>query len=158
MQIKKTTKTKELDIDLQLDADDNPEREESLASAFLEADTKDFDGIKLRPITLGTMAIMQRAKLRLLVGDTSNMLSDVAAFILIHDEDSLLARKAIYAGNGEFEELIFQFLDTLENAESKLTEFAPNITKMFEDYSRTQTQTIGAQSQGHKKKYGSRVS
>jgi hypothetical protein len=155
MPVKTRTETKTIDHDLVFDPDDNPEREESLARAFVEHDSLTFDGLPLRPVTAGTIMLMQRANNRLLLGDTSNVMADAAGFILIHTEDNKPARRAIFGGS--FDDYLFEFLDSLEHAQSKLMGFAPTIARMMEDYANSQTQSLSTESNAFKKKSGRRI-
>jgi hypothetical protein len=51
--------------------------------------------------------------------------------------------------------MIFEFLDELDGAHSKLLKFAPTIARMVEDYVKTQTQSISGEPV--KKKSGRRT-
>jgi hypothetical protein len=154
MPIKNKTQSKDLEVaaDILLDPEDQ-ERDDALQRAFIEHDILEFDGIPLRPFTLGTLTLLQQSGNRLLVNDTSNSIADTAGFILIHEEDNRAARKAIK--NGEFEDMIFEFLDQLENGQTKLKNFIPTIARMVEDYTKTQTQDISGEPV--KKKSGRRT-
>jgi hypothetical protein len=154
MPIKNKTQSKELEVtaDILLDPEDQ-ERDDALERAFLEHDTLEFDGIPLRPVTAGTWMLLERSKNRLLVGDVSNAIADTAGFILIHEEDNKAARQAIFSG--QFDEMVFEFLDELTNAHTKLAGFAPTIARMVEDYTKTQTQDISGEPV--KKKSGRRT-
>jgi len=157
MSIRKRTETKaiERDIDLAPDPDDEG-RNEALESGLLDV-TPQFDGMDLRPVSAGTVNLMQRSGNRLFYGDTSNALADVAAFVLIHNEEtSLDARRAIYAKDDSFDEMIFQFLDE-PGIQQKITDFTPVISAMMEEYVKTQTVAMGTGTAGAGKKSGPRT-
>jgi hypothetical protein len=157
MSIRKRTETKpiERDIDLAPDPDDEG-RNDALEKGLLDV-TPQFDGMDLRPVSAGTVNLMQRSGNRLFYGDTSNALADVAAFVLIHNEEtSLDARRAIYAKDDSFDEMIFQFLDE-PGIQQKITDFTPTISAMMEDYVKTQTVAMGTGTAGAGKKSGPRI-
>jgi hypothetical protein len=154
MPLKNKTEKKELEInaDILLDPEDQ-DRTDAIERSFLEHDALEFEGIPLRPVTAGTWMLLERSKNRLLLGDVSNAIADTAAFVLIHEEDNRAARASIFAG--KFDEMIFEFLDELDGAHSKLLQFAPTIARMVEDYVKTQTQSISGEPV--KKKSGRRT-
>jgi hypothetical protein len=155
MKTRKRTETTpiERDPDLMPDPDDEG-REEALERGFLEG--PNFDGDPLRPVSAGTVMLMQRSGNRLFHGDTSNALADVAAFVLIHSSGvGREARRAIYAGDNTFDEMVFEFLDE-PGIEGKIAAFTPTITAMMEDYQKTQTVAIGG-GEGAGKKSGRRI-
>jgi hypothetical protein len=157
MSIKKRTETKpiERDIDLAPDPDDEG-RNDALEKGLLDV-TPQFDGMDLRPVSAGTVNLMQRSGNRLFYGDTTNALADVAAFVLIHNEEtSLDARRAIYAKDDSFDEMIFQFLDE-PGIQQKITDFTPTISAMMEEYVKTQTVAMGTGTAGAGKKSGRRI-
>jgi pyruvate dehydrogenase complex dehydrogenase (E1) component len=157
MSIKRRTETKtiERDIDLAPDPDDEG-RNEALESGLLDV-TPQFDGMDLRPVSAGTVMLMQRSGNKLFYGDTSNALADVAAFVLIHSElTSHDARRAIYAKDDSFDEMVFQFLDE-PGIQQKITDFTPVISQMMEDYVKTQTVAMGTGTAGAGKKSGRRT-
>jgi hypothetical protein len=157
MSIRKRTETKpiERDIDLAPDPDDEG-RNDALEKGLLDV-TPQFDGMDLRPVSAGTVNLMQRSGNQLFYGDTSNALADVAAFVLIHNEEtSLDARRAIYAKDDSFDEMIFQFLDE-PGIQQKITDFTPTISAMMEEYVKTQTVAMGTGQAGAGKKSGPRI-
>jgi hypothetical protein len=157
MSIRKRTETKaiERDIDLAPDPDDD-DRTQALEKGLLDV-MPQFDGMSLRPVSAGTVNLMQRSGNRLFYGDTSNALADVAAFVLIHNEEtSLDARRAIYAKDDSFDEMIFQFLDE-PGIQQKITDFTPVISAMMEEYVKTQTVAMGTGTAGAGKKSGRRI-
>jgi hypothetical protein len=153
MPVIKKTETKYLDPDIELDPEDK-ERDEALERAFVEHDSLSFDGVHLRPVSAGTIMLLQRSKNRLLMGDTSNVIADAAAFVLIHAEDNSATRQAIF--RNELDELVYQFLDETEDAQKKLMEFSPVIARMMQDYLKTQTTSLESGA-GLKKKSGRRT-
>jgi hypothetical protein len=157
MSIKRRTETKpiERDIDLAPDPDDD-DRTQALEKGLLDV-TPQFDGMDLRPVSAGTVNLMQRSGNQLFYGDTSNALADVAAFVLIHNEEtSRDARRAIYAKDFSFDEMVFQFLDE-PGIQQKITDFTPVISQMMEDYVKTQTVAMGTGTAGAGKKSGPRI-
>lgn len=144
----KRTETKELDVDFIDDPSEEgkEEREAALGRAFTQHDTLEFDGMELRPITGGTMDLMAQANCRMFHGDQTRLLRDCAAFILLHQADTGLSRRArriLYADPLDFEEEIFQFLDKPGIVE-KITEFAPVLSKMMADFTGTQTTALAS--------------
>ena len=157
MSIRKRTETKpiEHDFDRAPDPDDD-DRTQALEKGLLDV-TPQFDGMDLRPVSAGTVMLMQRSGNRLFYGDTSNALADVAAFVLIHNEEtSREARRAIYANDTSFDEMVFQFLDDV-GIQQKITDFTPVISAMMEEYVKTQTVALGAGMEGGGKKSGHRI-
>jgi len=157
MSIRKRTETKpiERDIDLAPDPDDD-DRTQALEKGLLDV-TPQFDGMDLRPVSAGTVMLMQRSGNRLFYGDTTNALADVAAFVLIHNEEtSREARRAIYANDTSFDEMVFQFLDDV-GIQQKITDFTPVISAMMEEYVKTQTVAMGTGTAGAGKKSGRRT-
>jgi hypothetical protein len=154
-------KTKKVETSVDLDMLPEPEdtdRNDALERGFLEHDTIQFDGELLNPICAGTLSLLQRTNNGFLRGDTSRSLEDSAAFVLIHQKDNIAVRRAIYAGyKGEFEEIVFEYLHTLPDAQGKLTGFADTISRMFEDYTKTLTSPMSGGGDVVKKNYGART-
>jgi hypothetical protein len=151
-------KTKKVETSVDLDMLPEPEdtdRNDALERGFLEHDTIQFDGESLRPVSAGTLALLQRTNNGFLRGDTSRALEDAAGFVLIHRETNAGVRRAIYAN--EFEDLVFEYLDTLPGAQDKLTGFADTISRMFEDYTRALTTPLSGGGDVAKKNYGART-
>jgi hypothetical protein len=157
MSIKRRTETKpiERDIDLAPDPDDD-ERTQALSRGLLTP-TLEFDGMELHPFSAGTHDLLQVVSLRLLAGDTSRVLHDIGAFILVHaDETRKDARRAIYQNPDDFEDMVFEFLDQ-PGMMKKLTEFQPTLIQMMEDFQKTETISMGTGTAGAGKKSGHRI-
>jgi hypothetical protein len=144
MSLRKRTETKAIEPDIDLAPDPDDEGRDIALERGLVAGTPQFDGMALRPVSAGTIMLMQRSGNRLFYGDASNALADVAAFVLIHSETfGQDARRAIYKADTSFDELVFQFLDE-PGIQQKITEFSPIISAMMEDYAKTQTVSLGS--------------
>jgi hypothetical protein len=156
MSIRKRTETKpiEQDIDLAPDPDDNRD----LALERSLADSVSFDGLPLRSVSAGTIALLQRSGNKLFFGDTSNFLCDIAGFIILHSDPFFAAeaRKAIYRNDGSFDEMVFEFLDQ-PGIQEKITAFSPTLKQMLDDYTSTQTVSLGGGTGDAPKKSGSRT-
>jgi len=159
MSIRTRTETKKLepqiDPDLLGDPDDDDDRETALENAFLGS--QEFDGVEMRPVTIGSLTLLQRAGNKLFFGDASNSIFDVGAFVLIHGEDTAHeARRAIINGGGIFDEMVYDFLDR-PGMQRKIISFQPVIESMLAEYTKTETIEIGS-GEGAKKKRGNRAS
>jgi hypothetical protein len=156
MSIKRRTETKPIERDIDLSPDPDDERDMALERSMLDT-APAFDGEALRPVSAGTIALMQRSGNRLFYGDSTNAMADVAAFVLLHSEEtSHEARRAIYRGDNQFDEMVFQFLDA-PKMQQKVLEFTPIIAEMMQDYIKTQTVSMGAGSEAAVKKSGRRI-
>ena len=80
------------DTDLELEP--NESRDLALERGIAEHDALEFDGKPIRPITAGSMAIMQRTKNGLIFGDGSNLLFDSASFVILHTDDEAKFKQA----------------------------------------------------------------
>jgi hypothetical protein len=157
MSIKKRTETKpiERDIDLAPDPDDD-DRTQALSRGLLTP-RLEFDGMELRPLTAGTHDLLQVVSLRLLAGDTSRIMHDIGAFILIHAEETREdARRAIYQSPGDFEDMVFEFIDH-PGMMKKMGDFQPTLLRMMQDFQKTETIAMGAGMEGGGKKSGRRI-
>jgi hypothetical protein len=157
MSIKRRTETKpiERDIDLAPDPDDD-DRMVALSRGILTP-TLEFDGMELRPLTAGTHDLLQVVSLRLMAGDTSRVMHDIGAFILIHaEETSKEAWRAIYQSPEEFENMVFEFIDQ-PGMMKKMSDFQPTLLRMMEDFQKTETISMGTGTAGAGKKSGRRI-
>lgn len=131
--------TDEID-ELELDADDA--REVALERGILEHDTLEFNGKSIRPISAGSMAILERTRNGLILGDASSLLFDAAAFVILHTDDEDLFRAARRAAfSPDWPGYVVDWLDATPEVHQKLIEFAPNIRRMREDYAKTITRS-----------------
>jgi hypothetical protein len=150
MSIRKRTETKTIEQDIDLAPDPDESRDLSLERSL--ADSVSFDGMPLRSVSAGTIALLQRSGNRLFFGDTSNFLCDIAGFLILHSDPDFAAeaRKAIYRNDGSFDEMIFDFLDR-PDIQGKITTFSPTLKQMLDDYTATQTVTLGGTGEAGKK-------
>lgn len=150
MAIKNTTKTTDISnlVDSMPDPED-AERDLHLEKGLL-SECETVEGIELQPITGGTMALLQRSGNKLIWGETDNIFFDVAGFVLLHSKDTAKqARAAIYANakTNAFDEMIFEFLDGMENSGERIAKLAEHVSNALRDYYSTETQQIGGTAQ-----------
>jgi hypothetical protein len=147
MATKNRTETKTLtpeDFDLAPDGEDIA-RTQALESQLIGPGIE-YQGRQLNPISAGTFALMQRAGMKIVWGDTSALLCELAGFILLHDEaTATAARRAIYSNEktAAFDEMVFQFLEKIDSSNKFLTDYGEAISGQIAEYWRTETQQIG---------------
>jgi len=84
----------------------------------------EWGGAPLLPLTLGTYMLLVKSGNRLVQGDSSNPLEDIAGWILVHSaQTQTIARAAIHAG--KFSLLAEQFLTNLTESGGKLDDILP---------------------------------
>jgi hypothetical protein len=138
--------------DLDFGPDD---REEALSRGFTQHDTLVFMGKRLRPMTAGTLDLLQKTGNRLLAGGQETPFSDIAGFALLHilDEDEHRSIRAeVWRGRASWNEYVYQFLNGTPNVEAELRDAAPAFRQIINDY--TQGITRAANGSEAKKKYG----
>lgn len=141
MPINTRTETKDItpeSTDFELDE----ERGIKLENSHLSAESQ-FDGKLVRPISAGSMAMLQRTKNGLIFGDATSLLFDTAAFVLIHIDDEThfaTVRRAIF--KGDWPEFVINWLDSNEGVHSKLSRFAPRIRDLMNEYGASLTRQL----------------
>jgi hypothetical protein len=137
-----------VEADLQPDQDDL--REEALERAFVQHDTLEFNGKPIRPISAGSMAMLQRTKNGLIFGDSSNSLFDLASFILIHTDDEKefkAVRRTIFSG--DWPEYVINWMDSTPDVLAKLTVFVPTIARLRQDQDAAFTRSLESNAPGN---------
>jgi hypothetical protein len=140
------------DLDDIIGTDD---RDEALRRGFSQHDTLTFMGKRLRPMTAGTLDLLQKTGNRLLAGGQETPFSDIAGFALLHiaDEDQHKAVRAqVWKGRSAWNEYVYQFLNDTPNVEVELRDASPAFRKIIADY--TSVITRPANAMDGKKKYG----
>ena len=129
--------------DLEIGPDD---RDEALARGFTQHDTLTFLGKPLRPMTAGTLDLLQKTGNRLLQNDQATPFSDMAGFALLHVQDEKEAKKIraeVWKGRAAWNEYIYRFLDETPNVEEELKNAANAFRQIIEDYSKGITRMNG---------------
>jgi hypothetical protein len=135
--------------DLLPDPEDDP-RDASLMRAYTQHDTLAFDGKAIRPVSAGSMAIMEKVRNGLIFGDKSSLLFDTAAFVLLHTDDEKTFRAARRAAwSNDWSEFVINWLDATPDVHAKLTAFAPAIREMMNDYGKSLTKSMEANAPGN---------
>jgi hypothetical protein len=135
--------------DLLPDPEDTP-RDEALARAFTAHDAMTFDGKPIRPVSAGSMAMLQRTRNGLIFGDSSNLLFDAAGFVIIHTDDETLFKSARRAAwSADWPAYVIDWLDAVPDAQAKLTLFAPKIAELMNDYGQALTTSLENHSTGN---------
>jgi hypothetical protein len=141
--------------DLDFGPDD---REEALQRGFTQHDTLTFMGKPLRPMTAGTLDLLQKTGNRLLAGGQETPFSDIAGFALLHisnEDEHRSIRREVWRGRESWNEYIYQFLNGTPNVEAELRDAAPAFRQIINDYTQGITKTAnGAEA---KKKCGHQV-
>jgi hypothetical protein len=123
----------ELETDLIADNDDN-ERLSNLERSLLGVEPV-VEGYKLRPCTAGAMAVLQRAKIKLIYGDMSSLLYDAAAYVLVCNADEEISKASRRAAFGDFPEYVLAWLDKQgPTAHNALNEAAAAIADSLTSY------------------------
>lgn len=131
--ISNKTETTAIDLDLAPDPEDSA-RMANLEKSLLDAEPE-IPGYKLKPCSAGAMAVLQRQNIKVIYGDTSSMLYDAAAYVLICNADPELSKKARRAAFGDFQEFVLSWLDEQgPAAHAALTEAAPAIADSLSSY------------------------
>ena len=131
------------------------DREDALRRGFSQHDTLTFMGKRLRPMTAGTLDLLQKTGNRLLAGGQETPFSDIAGFALLHiaDEDQhKTVRAKVWQGRASWNEYVYQFLNDTPEVEAELRDASPAFRKIIADYTNVITRPANA-SDG-KKKYG----
>jgi hypothetical protein len=93
------------------------------------------EGYKLRPCTAGAMAVLQRAKIKLIYGDMTSLLYDAAAYVLICNADEEISKASRRAAFGDFPEYVLAWLDKQgPSAHTALNEAATGIADSLTSY------------------------
>ena len=93
------------------------------------------EGYKLRPCTAGAMAVLQRAKIKLIYGDMSSLLYDAAAYVLVCNADDEVSKASRRAAFGDFPEYVLAWLDKQgPTAHNALNEAAATIADSLTSY------------------------
>jgi len=135
-------------MDPELDPDET--RDIALERGFAEHDTLIFNGKAIRPVSAGSMAILQRIKNGLIFGDASNALYDAAGFLLIHTDAEDGFRAARRAAFGpDWSEYVINWLDATPDAHAKIQKFAPVIVRLLSDYGQSLTRSLESHESGN---------
>jgi hypothetical protein len=148
--IKTNTTSREVFSEADLATDSDDIREPALERAFTQHDSLEFDGKPIRPISAGSMAIMQRTKNGLIFGDSTNLLFDAASFVIIHTDEETQFKAARRAAFGpDWPGYVIDWLDATEAAQAKLTQFAPQIAELMNDYGSALTKQLESTPSGN---------
>lgn len=126
--------------------------------AFTQHGNLSFMGIPLRPLSVGTMSLMDQTGNRLLKRSDVPFF-DAAAFVLLHQSDEQAAREArAMAWNGRiaWNEFVFEFIESKPDIAEHLVKAAPMFRQMIEDYQAILTKSLSVA--GSKKNAGRRDS
>lgn len=140
--------------DLDLDSDD---RDTALERGFTQHDTLAFRGKQLRPMTIGTYSVLQRAGNKLVTGGSDAPFADAAGFVLIHsadDSEAKEARKQVWRGREAWNEYVHEFMEADPDIAADLFEAIPTFRKMIDDFVRALTKSVSADG---KKKSGAQA-
>jgi hypothetical protein len=90
---------------------------DSPAQAFVEPPAE-VAGLKLRPLTMGTLILLKATDNKLITGtaDNNGLELEVAAFLYIHAADPLAVRRAAKSADA-FRDAVLAFADTLSVGE-----------------------------------------
>jgi hypothetical protein len=148
--IKTNTTSREVFSEADLATDSDDIREAALERAFTQHDSLEFDGKPIRPVSAGSMAMMQRTKNGLIFGDKSNLLFDTASFVIIHTDDERAFRRVKDEAKGDnWFGYVIDWLDATEAAQAKLTQFAPQIAELMNDYGSALTKQLESTPSGN---------
>ena len=128
--------------DIELGPDD---RDEALRRGFTQHDTLTFMGKRLRPMTAGTLDLLQKTGNRLLAGGQETPFSDVAAFALLHladEKEHAIVRSNVWRGRAAWNEYVYAFLNDTPNIEAELKDAAPAFRQIISDYSQGLTKSV----------------
>jgi len=120
-------------------------REAKLATEILAAEPE-YDGQPMRKITAASWELLRLTGCKIIVGDTSQVLEDVASFVLLHMEKTRQQARRVFFEKGKtaFREFVFDWIDEDPDTESKLAEASQAISGMLERYRTTFTKDEGA--------------
>lgn len=138
--------------DLDIGPDD---RDTALERGFTHHDTLEFRGKPLKPLTIATHSVLQRAGNRLVMGNSEAPFADAAGFVLIHSADPDEARRArnvVWKGKEAWNEFIYEYLDANPDISGDLMEAIPMFRRMIDDFGKALTKSVGGEN--GKKKYG----
>ena len=123
----------DIETDLIEDNEDN-QRLSNLERSLLGVEPL-VEGYKLRPCTAGAMAVLQRAKIKLIYGDMSSLLYDAAAYVLVCNADDEVSKASRRAAFGDFPEYVLAWLDKQgPTAHNALNEAAATIADSLTSY------------------------
>ena len=123
----------DIETDLIEDNEDN-QRLSNLERSLLGVEPL-VEGYKLRPCTAGAMAVLQRAKIKLIYGDMSSLLYDAAAYVLVCNADDEVSKASRRAAFGDFPEYVLAWLDKQgPTAHNALNEAATSIADSLTSY------------------------
>ena len=123
----------DIETDLIEDNEDN-QRLSNLERSLLGVEPV-VEGYKLRPCTAGAMAVLQRAKIKLIYGDMSSLLYDAAAYVLVCNADDETCKASRRAAFGDFPEYVLAWLDKQgPTAHNALNEAAATIADSLTSY------------------------
>ncbi len=122
--------------DIEFGPDD---REEALRRGFTQHDTLMFMGKPLRPMTAGTLDLLQKTGNRLLAGGQETPFSDIAGFALLHiadEEQHRAVRGYVWRGKAAWNEYVYQFLNDTPHVEAELRDASPAFRQIISDYTK----------------------
>jgi hypothetical protein len=132
---------------------DPEDRDLALERGFLDHDTLSFRGKRLIPLCLATYTVLQRSGNRLLLGNSIDPLGDAVAFLLLHSadpDDRKEARRRVYSGQAVWNEYVYNYMESNPDLMGDLVPALPMFTRMIEDFTRTLTKSVSAET-GKKK-------
>lgn len=129
-------------LDQSLDIDD---REAALERAFTQHDSLMFMGEKLKPLSIATFSLMQRAGIKILGARMEIM--DIAGFILLHSSDEKKnreARSAVWRGVDAWSEYVFKYLEGNPDIMEHIIANQSVFLRMLEDFVQVQTKSMSS--------------
>jgi hypothetical protein len=132
------------DLDAMLDPED---RDAALERGFTQHDTLEFRGKPLKPLSVATYSVLQRAGNRLVLGGSTDPFGDAMGFILIHSADpkeSREARARVWAGAASWNEYVFNYLDEHPDVHEDLFAAIPMFRAMIDDFAKAVTKSVSA--------------
>ena len=109
-----------------------------------------FEGKPIRPISAGSMALLERTKNGIIFGDATSILFDSAAFVLLHTDDERTFAPCVRAiFDGKWPQMVIDWLDRTKDAQTKLTDFVPQIVQLRKDYAAALTRQVEGAASGN---------